>query len=553
MENKNILQKTTDKLFGGLKMSWLTVILYAVGTALLTAIILMTPIFSDTAIHRVGETPEAWILFAVIIMANCKKPLESALKTFAFFLISQPLIYLFQVPFNMMGWQLFGYYRYWFIVTLFTFPVAFIGWFITKKNWLSVLIFAPVFVLLVWIGYGAIENPFSTFVQNLLIFLFCVFQILLYTYVFLPTVWQRLAGIAVPVAAVGLYMIFGPGEMITEAYIQLPDGLDLSKYAVVELADTELADVEVASIEADTLHIKSNKPGSSELTVKDSGRTYRYTLEISKQNNAVSIEILQNRTADLVIEELITYHGSYDKKADTKVKELLSELDKIDSKQGKLWKNIMDYWDYANNELKVNIGSLPKDLPKDDSLALVVLGFELNDNGTMKDELIGRLKVALACSKQYPKAYVVCTGGGTAKNNDRVTEADLMGEWLVKHGLKKNRLIIENKSLTTAHNAEFSYNIINKKYPQINSVAIISSSYHIAWGSLLFEAEFMKYSLENNVPEIHVVSNAAYKTSNETYKESEILRWQTGGMLQLIGNDSLAMDYYYNRYEKPTL
>ena len=261
----------------------------------------------------------------------------------------------------------------------------------------------------------------------------------------------------------------------------------------------------------------------------------------------------EKREASAVIEDIITYHGCYDTQADVKVNELLNELNDIDSKQGELWKNIMDYWKYANTDLTVNIDKLPDNLSDKNNLALVVLGFELNDDGTMKDELIGRLNVALACSKQYKNAYVICTGGGTAKNNKKVTEAGLMGDWLIKHGLDKNRLIIENKSLTTAQNAEFSYGIVLKKYPEINSVAIISSSYHIAWGSLLFEAEFMKYAMENDVPEIHVVSNAAYKTSNETYKESEILRWETGGMLQLVGNNDLAMKYYCNEYEKPKL
>lgn len=63
----------------------------------------------------------------LIIMANCQKPLESACKTFVFFLISQPLIYLLQVPFSSMGWGLFGYYWNWFIWTLLTFPMAFVG------------------------------------------------------------------------------------------------------------------------------------------------------------------------------------------------------------------------------------------------------------------------------------------------------------------------------------------------------------------------------------------------------------------------------------------
>ncbi len=35
--------------------------------------------------------------------------------------------------------------------------------------------------------------------------------------------------------------------------------------------------------------------------------------------------------------------------------------------------------------------------------------------------------------------------------------------------------------MTTAQNAEFSYKIILDKYPSIDSIAIVSSSYHIAW------------------------------------------------------------------------
>ena len=51
------------------------------------------------------------IMFAMIIISNCKTPKEAAAKTFVFFLISQPLIYLLQVPFSWQGWGLFHYYK----------------------------------------------------------------------------------------------------------------------------------------------------------------------------------------------------------------------------------------------------------------------------------------------------------------------------------------------------------------------------------------------------------------------------------------------------------
>ena len=263
----------------------------------------------------------------------------------------------------------------------------------------------------------------------------------------------------------------------------------------------------------------------------------------------------QPRTADQIIEEIVTYHGCYGEKADEKVDSLLKELTEEDSRQGKLWTDIMDYWDYANKELEVHVDRLPDDLPKDDHLALAVLGFELNPDGTMQDELLGRLQVALKCAEQYPNAYVICTGGGTARNAPDVTEGGLMGEWMVKQGLDPKRLIIEDQSHTTAENAENSYEILLRDYPQVDSVALISSSYHIAWGSLLFESAFMKSASEKQTPEIHVISNCSCEIENDIYLRSEILRWETGGMLQMIGNNDLAMQYYQNfeNVKKPKL
>ena len=127
MKAKNTFKRLTAKLYGGINLTWFKVILFAVGTAVLTTIFLVVPIFKDTSFMRMGETLEAWIFFAIIIIANSKSPLESALKTFVFFLISQPLIYLLQVPFSWQGWGLFQYYKHWFILTLCTFPAAFLA------------------------------------------------------------------------------------------------------------------------------------------------------------------------------------------------------------------------------------------------------------------------------------------------------------------------------------------------------------------------------------------------------------------------------------------
>ena len=269
----------------------------------------------------------------------------------------------------------------------------------------------------------------------------------------------------------------------------------------------------------------------------------------------LSLILPARRTADDIIEDIVLYHGCWDREADAKVEELLEELDTADPRRGVLWRDIMEYWDYVNSDLPVHLNSLPDGLPDDGSLCIVVLGYELNDDGTMKDELLGRLSVALACARLYPNALVLCTGGGTAAGAPDVTEGRSMGDWMLAHGLSRNRLIVEDRSMTTAENAMNSYRILFSDYPAVDSVAIVSSSYHIPWGSLLFEAGLMQSASEHGTRQIRVISNAAYPTTSDVYREDELLRWQTGGMLQMIGRDDLAMEFYYDydNVEKPAL
>ena len=112
-----------------------------------------------------------------------------------------------------------------------------------------------------------------------------------------------------------------------------------------------------------------------------------------------------------IIEDMISYYGHHKEKASTDIRRLLADLTAQNAKTGEVWGKIMDYWSYVNTEMPVNLNVAPDGLANDDSLCFVVLGFQLNPDGTMKDELIGRLQVALDSAKKYPNAYVACTGG----------------------------------------------------------------------------------------------------------------------------------------------
>ena len=260
-------------------MSWPVTVMYAVAAALLTSIFLILPVFKDTSFARMGVTFEAWIFFAVIIMANCRTPLESALKTFVFFLISQPLIYLIQIPFTVLGWRIFMYYRYWFIWTLLTLPMAYIGWYITKKNWLSLLILAPVLCYLTWLYVDGFRTAYSHFPRMLVMALFCLLQVLIYLYVFTEKTVQKLIGLLAPLAVMLALTLITPGADINTTQF-LPGDPVLSEEASVTVDDPEIT-VQVEKTGEDSMiGIQARKYGTTAFTITDGGNEYHYSLEI---------------------------------------------------------------------------------------------------------------------------------------------------------------------------------------------------------------------------------------------------------------------------------
>lgn len=161
------------KLFGGINLTWKKLIIFAICTGVYTAIMALLPITKETSFRDIAIYFEWWILFGIIIIANSKSPVDSALKCFIFFLISQPLVYLIQVPFSWQGWNLFKYYKYWFMLTLACFPMGLIGYYINKKNFISMIILLPMLLLLSYLGCGYFTAMMDDFPHHLLSFIVC--------------------------------------------------------------------------------------------------------------------------------------------------------------------------------------------------------------------------------------------------------------------------------------------------------------------------------------------------------------------------------------------
>ena len=166
--------KYIKKIFGGIDLSWKKLIIMAIIIGIYCGIVATLPITVDTSFHDIVETFEVWIFFGIFIIMNSKSNKDAALKCFIFFLISQPLVYLVQVPFNSLGWQLFAYYKYWFIWTLFTIPMGYIGYYMKKNKWWTAIILAPMLLFLAYHYMGFLGQTLYWLPRHLLTTIYCV-------------------------------------------------------------------------------------------------------------------------------------------------------------------------------------------------------------------------------------------------------------------------------------------------------------------------------------------------------------------------------------------
>ena len=210
------------KKFTNQKMPWGKVILLAVATAVLTAVLNLIPIFKGTSFRDIAVNLECWILFAVFIIVNCPKWQEAALKTFVFFLISQPLIYLIQVPFSSMGFGLLQYYRFWFIITLLTLPGAVIAWQLRRKDWISVAVLSVAVGFFSYMAADYFWSVKAVFPRHLLSMCFCIDLALFFTFTLLSQKCHRIVAIGVLLVSLAISLIML--KPIDAATILLGDG-----------------------------------------------------------------------------------------------------------------------------------------------------------------------------------------------------------------------------------------------------------------------------------------------------------------------------------------
>ena len=200
---------TLRKLFGGLDLTWPKVIAAAVIAGVIAGVIAFLPVFQYTSFHALTVSMEVWILFGIILIMNSKSNMNSALKCFVFFLISQPLVYLVQVPYSALGWGIFGYYRYWFIWTVLCLPMGYIGYYMKKGKWWGYLILLPMIILTAFSYSTYFADYLFCMPRYILICLFCVCAMILYPVVIFEDRRIRTFGAAVGAALVMILTVIG--------------------------------------------------------------------------------------------------------------------------------------------------------------------------------------------------------------------------------------------------------------------------------------------------------------------------------------------------------
>lgn len=231
------------------------------------------------------------------------------------------------------------------------------------------------------------------------------------------------------------------------------------------------------------------------------------------------------------VQKLLNFYRCYQTDAQPRINSLLQGMARLDDNQSKKWRDIMNTWQWVDQKLELCYDILPDGLPEDDSLGIVIMGFGLNPDGSIREELYRRLQVGLASAQKYPNAYVIVTGGPTAVYNDS-TEAGMMKLWLEEQGIDDSRIISEPRSLSTAENALFVHKILTEDYPHINSIAVITSNYHIYRSYLDFAVVSAFYADEANPPAWQMVGHAC---SDPGYDRSEDLTSHASDIAYITG------------------
>ncbi len=119
--------------------------------------------------------------------------------------------------------------------------------------------------------------------------------------------------------------------------------------------------------------------------------------------------------------------------------------------------------------------------PKYDKDYVIILGSKVGSDGEVTPLLRGRIDRAIKFAKDQKennnKDIIYIPSGGQGKD-EVISEAEAIKNYLIKQGIDKKHIIIENKSTSTYENMKFSKNIIDKEKKDAK-IAFSTTNYHV--------------------------------------------------------------------------
>ena len=113
--------------------------------------------------------------------------------------------------------------------------------------------------------------------------------------------------------------------------------------------------------------------------------------------------------------------------------------------------------------------------PVEESYVIIVLGAQVQPDGTPSVALERRLTLALESYEAAPQWIITCGAQGL---DEPRAEGDVMRDWLIARGVAPEHVIAETNSFNTRENLRFARAIMEEQ--GFTQALIVTSDYHVA-------------------------------------------------------------------------
>ncbi len=129
---------------------------------------------------------------------------------------------------------------------------------------------------------------------------------------------------------------------------------------------------------------------------------------------------------------------------------------------------------YCNIKASSHIPSYDKDF-------IIILGCKVNKDGGLTPLLKSRVDKAISFYHEQldkTKKNLIFVPSGGKGNDEVISEAEAMRNYLIEKGISKKKILVEDKSCSTYENMLFSNKIINSKNKD-SKIAFSTTNYHV--------------------------------------------------------------------------